>query len=157
MLLLFELFRWLNGKEPPCQCRSHRRCGFNPCTEKIPWRRKWQPIPVFLPGKSYGERSLGGYSSWGCKESDTTEHALSLLLFTVLLCWVLCLLAPHAHSTLPHSALCYQRMPTMTDCLSCLNFCLCSAGGEWRQNWRGIYSPGLYPRDQQGLLKGSPP
>ena len=39
------------------------------------WRRKWQPTPVFLPGKSHGQRSLVGYSSpWGCKESDTTER-----------------------------------------------------------------------------------
>ena len=37
------------------------------------WRRKWQPTPVFLPGKSHGQRSLGGYSPWGRKESDTTE------------------------------------------------------------------------------------
>jgi len=43
---------------------------------KISWRRKWQPTSVFLPGKSYGQRSLAGYSSWGCKESDMTEHTL---------------------------------------------------------------------------------
>ena len=40
---------------------------------KIPWRRAWQPTPVFLPGKSHGQRSLAGYSPWGHKESDTTE------------------------------------------------------------------------------------
>jgi len=40
---------------------------------KIPWRRKWQPTPVPLPGKSYGWRSLVGCSPWGRKESDTTE------------------------------------------------------------------------------------
>ena len=40
---------------------------------KIPWRRKWQPTPVFLPGESHRQRSLAGYSLWGCKESDTTE------------------------------------------------------------------------------------
>ena len=39
---------------------------------KIPWERKWQPTPVFLPRKSHGQRSLGGYSPWGCKESDTS-------------------------------------------------------------------------------------
>ena len=39
---------------------------------KIPWRRKWQPAPVFLPGKSHGQRSLAGYGPWGCKELDTT-------------------------------------------------------------------------------------
>ena len=44
------------------------------------WRRKWQPTPVFLPGESHGRRSLVGYSSWGGKESDTTE----LLHFTSL-------------------------------------------------------------------------
>ena len=39
------------------------------------WRRKWQPTSVFLPGKSRGQRNLVGYSPWGYKESDTTEHA----------------------------------------------------------------------------------
>ena len=39
------------------------------------WRRKRQPTPVFLPGKSHEERSLVGYSPWGCKELDITEHA----------------------------------------------------------------------------------
>ena len=41
---------------------------------KIPWRRKWQPIPVFLPGKSHGQRSLVSYSPWGHKEPNMTEH-----------------------------------------------------------------------------------
>ena len=41
--------------------------------EKVPWRRRWQPTPVFLPGESHGQRSLVGYSPWGCKELDTTE------------------------------------------------------------------------------------
>ena len=39
----------------------------------VSWRRKWQPIPIFLPGEFYGQRSLVGYSPWGHKESDTTE------------------------------------------------------------------------------------
>ena len=44
----------------------------------MPWRRKWQPTPVFLLGKSHGQRSLAGYSPWGRKESDKTEqHHLS--------------------------------------------------------------------------------
>ena len=43
---------------------------------KIPWRRKWEPTPVFLPGESHGQRSLEGYSPWSCKESDTTGHIL---------------------------------------------------------------------------------
>ena len=55
---------WLSGKESACQCG---RSGFNPCIGKSPWRRKWQPTPVFLPGKSHGKRSLVSYSPWGCK------------------------------------------------------------------------------------------
>ena len=46
----------------------------NPGVRKIPWRRKWQPFQVFLPGKSYGQSSLEGYSPWGGKELDVTEH-----------------------------------------------------------------------------------
>ena len=62
-----------SAKEPACQCRRHKRCGFDPWVGKIPWRRKWQPTPVFLPGESHGQRSLAGCSPWGCKESDMTE------------------------------------------------------------------------------------
>ena len=62
--------RWLSGKESAYQWR---RCMFDPWVRKIPWRRKWQPTPVFLPGESHGQRSLPGYSPWGHKESDTTE------------------------------------------------------------------------------------
>ena len=68
------LFRWLSGKESACQCRRHRRHKFNPWVRKISWRRKWQPTPVFLPGKSHGQRSLVGYSPRGLKELDMTER-----------------------------------------------------------------------------------
>jgi len=47
------LLWWLNGKESACQCRRHK---FDPWLGKIPWRRKRQPTPVFLPGKSNGQR-----------------------------------------------------------------------------------------------------
>ena len=47
--------------------------GFDPWVGKIPWRRAWQPTPVFLPGESQGQRSLTGYRPVGHKESDTTE------------------------------------------------------------------------------------
>jgi len=57
-----------SGKEPTCQCRRHKRPGFDIWVGKIPWRRAWQPTPVFLPGESYGQRSLAGYSPWGCRE-----------------------------------------------------------------------------------------
>ena len=45
-------------------------------TKKILWRKEWLPTPVFLPGKSHGQRSLAGYSSWCCKELDTTERLI---------------------------------------------------------------------------------
>ena len=51
-----------SGKEPTCQCRRCKRCGFDPWIGKMPWGRAWQPTPVFLPGKSLGQRSLVGYS-----------------------------------------------------------------------------------------------
>ena len=61
---------------------------------KIPWRRAWQPTPVFLPGEPHGQRSLAGYHLWGCKELDTTEQktlSLSLLYPLFLIRIVLCL------------------------------------------------------------------
>ena len=52
--------RWDSGKESACQCRRHKRHRFDLWVGKIPLGRKWQPTPVFLPGKSHGERSLAG-------------------------------------------------------------------------------------------------
>ena len=76
--LIFGLPRWQDGKESACQCRRRR---LDPRVGKIPWRRKWQPSPVFLPGKSQGQRSLAGYSSWGCKELSMTERLTFSLFF----------------------------------------------------------------------------
>ena len=59
---------WLSGKGPTCQCR---RYGLDPWVEKIPWRRKWQPTSVYLPGESHEERSLVDYSPCGYKGSGT--------------------------------------------------------------------------------------
>ena len=55
-------------------CLQCGRPGFDPWVGMIPWRRKWQPTPVFLPRESHGQRSLAGYSPWDRKESDTTEQ-----------------------------------------------------------------------------------
>ena len=59
-----------SGKEPVCQCRRFKRCGFDPGVWKIPWRRKWQSSPIFLPGESHGQKSLMSYSPWG----HTVKH-----------------------------------------------------------------------------------
>ena len=61
------------GKEPNRYCKRHKGRKFDPWVRTIPWKRKWQLAPVFLPGESHGQRSLAGYSPWGCRESDTTE------------------------------------------------------------------------------------
>ena len=59
----------LCGKEPAYQ---YRRCGFDPWARKIPWKRKWQQTPVFLPGKSHGLQSMGSRKS---QSRLATEHA----------------------------------------------------------------------------------
>ena len=72
-----------SDKEPACQCRRHKRCVFYPWVGKIPWRKAWQPTPVFLPGESHGQRSLVGYSSHGHRVrhdcSDLYTRALGLV------------------------------------------------------------------------------
>ena len=78
---------------------------------KVPWRRKWQPTPVFLPRESHGQRSLAGYSPWGRKKSDTTER-LILILSVITLedtfsCeseWLLFWPCSLQHSPIPSSA-----------------------------------------------------
>ena len=63
LLRAVGLLRWLS-KESACQCR---RCWFDSRVGKIPWRRKWQLTPVFLPDKTHGQRSLAGHSPWSCR------------------------------------------------------------------------------------------
>ena len=53
--------------------KKRERPEFDPWVEKIPWRRAWLPTPVFLPGESHGQRSLGGYSPWGHTEFDMAD------------------------------------------------------------------------------------
>ena len=59
---------WDRGATQGCKSRV-----LDPWVGKIPWRRAWQPTPVFLPGDCHGQRSLAGYSSWSHKEADRTE------------------------------------------------------------------------------------
>ena len=80
-----------SGKEPACQCRRLWRSRFDTWVGKIPWRRAWQPTPVFLPGESHGQRSLVGHSPWGRKESNTTEPLrtrASFLTKRTNVCWL---------------------------------------------------------------------
>ena len=70
-MCIYGLPWWLNGKESACQCRRHR---FNPWVRKIPWRWKWLSTPVFVPGKSHGQRNPVGYSPW---ESQNSQNDLA--------------------------------------------------------------------------------
>ena len=82
-----------SGKEPICQCRRCKRLGFNPWVWKIPWRRKRQTTPVFLPGETHRQRSLVGYSpqvtksqTWPKQLSTSTYkpcRSTSLLLYNL--------------------------------------------------------------------------
>ena len=74
-----------SGKEPTCQCRGHKRHGFNPWVRRIPWRRAWQPTPVFLPGESLGQRSLAGYSPWNHRVKHNLAFMQSLFIILMLL------------------------------------------------------------------------
>ena len=78
MLAYMGLPRWQWGKESICRCRRHR---FDSWVRRIPWRRAWQPTLVFLPGKFHGQRSLAGYSSWGCKVGYNWVTELSTLAY----------------------------------------------------------------------------
>ena len=83
-LLLYEsktLARWLEQWRIRLQCRRHRRCRFDPWVGKIPWRRKWQPTLVFLPGKSRGLQSMGLQKSriW-LNDSTKTLNVIEICL-----------------------------------------------------------------------------
>ena len=61
-------------KNLPPNALDGKKHGFDPWVRKSPWKRKRQPTPVYLLGKSHSQRNLAGYSSWGGKESDTIEY-----------------------------------------------------------------------------------
>ena len=80
-LITFEDVQYNTGfsgctviKNLPANVGDAGDLGFFPGWRRFPWRRKWQPTPVFLPGKTHGQRNLVGYSPWGCKKSDMTGH-----------------------------------------------------------------------------------
>ena len=103
--------RWLSGKESTCQCRRHR---FNPWVGRIPWRRKWQLTPVFLPGKSHGQRNQASYNPWCHEGLDMSEplsmHAWITNIYTntwYICCCCCCVTSVVSNSVQPH-----RRQPT---------------------------------------------
>ena len=71
-----------SGEEPTYQCRRCKIHVFDSWVGKMPWRRAWQPPPVFLPGKSHSSRNLVSYGPWGHSESDTIERLSTLRVST---------------------------------------------------------------------------
>ena len=86
---------WTELKESTGQCGRLERRGLDPWVRKIPWRRKWQPTLVFLPGKFHGQRSLVSYSPWSCRESNMMWHdgewmyAANIIYIYIYICfWI---------------------------------------------------------------------
>ena len=74
--------QWLSGKESACSAGDTEDLGSVPGLWKILWRRKWQPSPVFLLGKSHGEMSWWAtINPWDGKESEMTQHARTLCIY----------------------------------------------------------------------------
>ena len=76
-------------KNPPVNA-GDMRCGFDPWVRKMPWRRKWQPTPVFLSAESHGERSLAGYGPWGHKKVGYDQATAAAAAKSLQSCPTLC-------------------------------------------------------------------
>ena len=105
------ILRWLSPKESTCQCRGRRRFRFDSCVGKIPWRRKWQPTSVFLPGKSHGQRSMAGYSPWGCKDLTRWSVHADIILKPPT---APCCLVKHRHLGFPYTSTCFPGLAPIT-------------------------------------------
>ena len=142
-----------SSNKPACQCRRHR---FDSWVRNIPCRKRWQPTQVFLPGKPHGQRSPAGYSPWGCKESDTTEHTCTQRCDTLSqysrLSPALCpRIADAALETCPRTRLC-SRVHTQVcrwDIHRLPPFASLQAEGRCQEGHR---SPGKY-RDQEHAIQ----
>ena len=116
-----------------------RRPWFDPWVGKISWRRKWQPTPVFLPGKSHGWRSLVGYSPWGRRIGHNWATSLSLSLcarhlgYSWLLFHEFITLLLHFFSLPSFLTACYLHIQTKTELLA-------QGGGSLRAGWTKIAS-----------------
>ena len=112
------------------QVRRHKRRRFDPWVWKMPWRKKWQPNPVFLPGKSHRQRSLVGYGPRGRKESDTTEW-----LHFHFLSWF-CNPIP-GHISREHHNLKWYMHPYLTIAKNWKQP-RCLSTDEWIKKWRAV-------------------
>ena len=102
------LTRWCRGKESACKCRRCKRWCFHPWVGKIPWRRKWQPTPVFMPGKSHGERDPTETGGLQPMESHESWIRLSTTTMKSTLCSHLWMLLKIRYYTFKFSTKCYK-------------------------------------------------
>ena len=128
---------------------------------KIPWRGRWQPAPLFLPGESYGRRSLAGYCPWGCKESDMTEWLAHTLIGCITLSansWVShrCFTITHDTVNFPLSIYLFGfSLVVMCGLSSCSSQSYLSASCEI-----SVLRPGIKPTPlarEAGFLTTGPP
>ena len=110
------------GKEPACQFRIHKRCGFDPWVRKTPWRRKWQPTPVFFPGESPWTEEPGGLQSMGLQRVGHNWSDLACLTYM----WNL----KYDTSELIHG--------TETDAQTKKTECCCQGVGHWERGGLGV-------------------
>ena len=140
------------------QWRSCRRHGFNPWVRKVPWKRAWQPTPVFLPGESHGQVSLVGYSPYSHKESSTTE----VIYHTRMLLSLVGFLDGSAVKNLPANARDAGLIPGLGRSPGEGNGTQlqysCLGNSMDRRAWRATYSPWghreLDTTEQAGFRKG---
>ena len=144
-----------------------RRPGFDPWAWKIPWRRKWQSTPVFLPGKSHGQRGLAGYSLWGCRvghdlatkpPTNTTESVIHVYTSNPFLrfysyigiteYWVefpvlysRSLLAFYSYMCCECHAKLFQSCPTLWDPMNVACQAPLSMGFSRQEYWSGLPCP----------------
>ena len=110
-----------NSKELACQCRTHKRCRLILLVRKIPWRRAWQPTPVFLPEESHGQKNLAGYSPWGPKETRLRD------------CIYMCLYT-HTHTICVYARLSKLHMYICMLSFSCVCVYIYICNGSYKKN-----------------------
>ena len=121
--LWFGLPWWLKGKESTCNAED---TGSVSGSGPSPWRRKWQPTLVFLPGKSRGQRSWAGYNPWGCRVGHDWATKPLALCFAHW-CWLTCSSVCYA-SWVPHG-FCFLVISASLNCmLPCLLWYLTQHG-----------------------------
>ena len=139
------------------------KCGrpkFDSWIGKIPWRKEWLPTPIFLPGKSHGQRNLAGYSPWGNKELDTTER-LSLRKVTEYR-----INMPKINNFFSVFTISTQELKVKVKLLSCIRFSVTpqtvacqvplSMGFSRQEYWSGLLFPSPGDLPNPAIKPGSP-